>query len=47
LLLSYHLEVASGPTIILVAGAIYVASLIGGRRGVLFSRTQPARHRIA
>ncbi len=47
LLLSYHLEVASGPSIILVAGAIYIASLIAGRRGVLFSRTQPARHRIA
>ena len=47
LLLSYHLEVASGPSIILVAGAAYIASLILGRRGVLFSRTQPARHRIA
>jgi zinc/manganese transport system permease protein len=47
LLLSYHLGVASGPSIILVAGAIYVASLIAGRRGVLFSRTQPNRHRIA
>jgi zinc/manganese transport system permease protein len=47
LLLSYHLGVASGPSIILVAGAIYIVSLIAGRRGVLFSRTQPARHRIA
>jgi zinc/manganese transport system permease protein len=47
LLLSYHLEVASGPSIILVAGVIYIASLILGRRGVLFSRTQPTRHRIA
>jgi len=47
LLLSYHLEVASGPSIILVAGAAYIASLILGRRGVLFSRTQPTRHRIA
>ena len=47
LLLSYHLGVASGPSIILVAGAIYVVSLIAGRRGVLFSRTQPNRHRIA
>ena len=47
LLLSYHLGVASGPSIILVAGAIYIASLIAGRRGVLFSRTQPTRHRIA
>jgi zinc/manganese transport system permease protein len=47
LLLSYHLEVASGPSIILVAGAAYIASLLFGRRGVLFSRTQPTRHRIA
>jgi zinc/manganese transport system permease protein len=47
LLLSYHLEVASGPAIILVAGVAYIASLILGRRGVLFSRTQPTRHRIA
>ncbi len=47
LLISFHLEVASGPSIILVAGAIYIASLIGGRRGILFSRTQPTRHRIA
>ena len=47
LLLSYHLEVASGPSIILVAGVVYIASLILGRRGVLFSRTQPTRHRIA
>jgi len=47
LLLSYHLEVASGPSIILVAGGIYLASLIGGRRGVLLSRTHPTRHRTA
>ena len=47
LLLSYHLEVASGPSIILAAGAVYVASLIFGRRGVLFSHAQPTRHRIA
>lgn len=47
LLLSYHLEVASGPSIILVAGAIYISSLLLGRRGVLFSRAQPSRHRLA
>ena len=47
LLLSYHLGVASGPSIILVAGGIYVSSLIVGRRGLVFSRTQPTRHRIA
>ncbi len=47
LVLSYHLEVASGPSIILVAGGAYAVSLVLGRRGVLFTRTQPARHRIA
>lgn len=47
LLLSYHLEVASGPSIILVAGAVYIASLIAGRRGILFNRTQSTRHRTA
>jgi zinc/manganese transport system permease protein len=47
LLLSYHLGVASGPSIILVAGAIYVASQIAGRPGVQFSRTQPNPHRNA
>ncbi len=47
LLVSYHLEVASGPAIILVAGAAYVVSLVLGRRGIVFSRTQPSRHRIA
>jgi zinc/manganese transport system permease protein len=47
LLLSYHLEVASGPSIILIAGVAYIASLILGPRGVLFSRAQPTRHRIA
>jgi len=32
--LSYHLDVASGPTIVLVAGSLFVlALLLGGRRG--------------
>jgi zinc/manganese transport system permease protein len=35
LLLSYHLGAASGPAIVLTAGAAYVASLLFGRRGVL------------
>ena len=47
LLISFYLEVASGPAIILVAGTFYVASLLLGRRGIVFSRTQPTRHRIA
>lgn len=47
LLCSYYLGAASGPAIILVAGVIYLFSLIAGRRGILFSRAQPARHRMA
>lgn len=47
LLISYYLGVASGPSIILVAGAIYVASLFFGRRGVIFTRVQAPRHRVA
>ncbi len=47
LVLSYHLGVASGPAIILVAGVIYVGSLLFGRRGVVSGRTAPARHRVA
>lgn len=47
LLVSYHLEVASGPSIILVAGVAYIVSLVLAPRGIVFSRTQPTRHRIA
>lgn len=47
LALSFHLGVASGPAIILVAGTIYVVSLVFGRRGVILTRTAPARHRVA
>ncbi len=38
LLLSYHLSLAAGPSIILVAGAIYLASLGFGRRDGLIRR---------
>jgi len=47
LLLSFYLELASGPAIILVAGAFYVLSLLLAPRGIIFGRTQPTRHRIA
>jgi zinc/manganese transport system permease protein len=47
LLLSYYLSVPSGPAIILVAGAIYVVSLLIGNRGVIRTRLVPPRHRIA
>lgn len=44
LLVSYHLEVASGPAIILVAGAVYVASLLAGLAGGLLPRLLPRKH---
>ena len=47
LLLSYYLSVPSGPAIILVAGAIYLLSLVAGNRGVIRTRLVPPRHRIA
>ncbi|WP_291359045.1 zinc ABC transporter permease AztB [Devosia sp.] len=47
LLLSYHLSVPSGPAIILVAGAIYLASLLIGSRGLIRTRLTPPRHRVA
>ena len=46
LLVSFHLSVASGPAIILTAGAIYGVSLLFGPRGLLASRFV-TRHRIA
>jgi zinc/manganese transport system permease protein len=47
LLASYHLNVASGPAIILAAGTIYIVSLVFGSRGLRQSRLQPHRHRTA
>jgi zinc/manganese transport system permease protein len=47
LLVSYHLSVATGPAIILVAGTIYTTSLVFGRRGVIFTRVPAPRHRVA
>ncbi|ANN79219.1 metal ABC transporter permease [Bordetella flabilis] len=38
LLISYHLELASGPTIILVATALYLLSLLAAPSGVLLRR---------
>ena len=43
LLLSYHATLASGPAIILVAGALYVASLFLAPHGLL-RRLLPQRH---
>ncbi len=44
LLVSYHAGVPSGPAIILVAGLIYVASVIFGRVGGLWRQVFPGRH---
>jgi zinc/manganese transport system permease protein len=44
LLISYHLGLPSGPAIILVAGAIYLASLLLGPVGGLRRRFAPGRH---
>ncbi|HUN93305.1 MAG TPA: metal ABC transporter permease [Burkholderiaceae bacterium] len=43
LLLSYHRELPAGPSIVLVAGAIYVASIVAGRRGGLLARASRRR----
>ena len=44
LLLSYHANLPSGPAIILVAGGIYVVSVVAGPRGSLRARFLPGRH---
>ena len=46
LLVSYHAGLASGPAIILVAGMIYLASLLFARHGVI-RQHMPQRHREA
>ena len=46
LLISYHLSIASGPAIILTAGAIYVVSLVFAPRGLIATRIV-TRHRTA
>lgn len=47
LILSYHLDFASGPAIVLVAGVIYALSLTVGRYGSLRANLLPPRHRAA
>lgn len=44
LILSYHVETACGPTIILVAGVVYVGSLLIGRSGGLLKQITRPRH---
>ena len=44
LLASYHLDVAAGPSIILVAGLAYFGSILFGRNGGLIERYFPKPH---
>jgi zinc/manganese transport system permease protein len=44
LLLSYHINVPSGPAIILSAGVIYLLSLLFGRFGSVRARYFPFKH---
>ncbi|MDA0785848.1 MAG: metal ABC transporter permease [Proteobacteria bacterium] len=44
LLLSYHASLPSGPAIILVAGGVYIVSVVAGPRGSLWARFLPRRH---
>lgn len=44
LLLSYHANLPSGPAIILVAGGVYIVSVVAGPRGSLWARFLPRRH---
>ncbi len=44
LLLSFHTSVPSGPAIILVAGVLYVVSVLFGRVGGLLRQLFPGRH---
>ncbi len=48
LLVSYHLDLPSGPSIVLVAGALYLVSLLLGQRDSWLSRRLNLRtHRVA
>jgi len=44
LLVSFHYDLPSGPSVVLGAGAIYLVSLIFGRRGGIVTRFLPAPH---
>lgn len=47
LLMSYHLSLPSGPSIILTAGAIYVGSMIFAPHGLIAGQRHPRTHRTA
>ena len=44
LLFSFHFQLASGPSIVLVAGLVYVASLLAGPRESVLRRYFPGQH---
>jgi zinc/manganese transport system permease protein len=44
LLLSYHLEWPTGPTIVLILGVCYCLSLLVGTQGIITSSIRPRRH---
>ncbi|MGB3273261.1 MAG: metal ABC transporter permease [Xanthobacteraceae bacterium] len=44
LVLSFHADIPSGPAVILIAGAIYAASVLFGPVGGLARRLRPGRH---
>lgn len=44
LALSYHLSLPSGPAIVLMAGGLYILSILFGRVGGVLYRLVPARH---
>jgi zinc/manganese transport system permease protein len=45
--LADRLAIDSGPTVVLIAGAIYVVSIVAGRHGLLLGRLRSSRHRVA
>lgn len=47
LLMSYHLSLPSGPSIILTAGAIYLGSMVFAPHGLIAGQRHPRTHRTA
>jgi zinc/manganese transport system permease protein len=46
LLIAHHFAVPSGPCIILVAGVVYIASIVIGTNGIIRTQLKPHRHRV-
>lgn len=46
LLLAHHYALPSGPSIILIAGFVYIVSVFAGNRGIIRARLTPHRHRV-